>query len=126
MKYAFVTRTVTKADDATVSLIFPSGLTGLQQTPDIVTVLTGNLTISITGTTPLTFQYDSRLTGFLTYDIEFNSSLVSGDTLEVYTFPTFNANVGLSIPTDLTFPNVTGFVQLVGNGLVETRVVASA
>jgi hypothetical protein len=112
--------TITKADSSTVSVVSPSGVQSSIQTAQIATVLTGTTTIRVTGDSPLIFLTDSRLNGYVSYDIEFDYALESGDAVEIYTYPRFNPNVGLTI-TDLAYPIDTPNVQLIGNGLVETK-----
>lgn len=109
---------ITKADNSTINIVFPSGLSQNQTTQQVATVLTGYSTFIITGEPTRTYvNNESDINGFLVYDVEFDSSLVSGDTLEIYSFLNYNPNVNLSVE-GLVYP--TGRVQLIGNGLVET------
>ncbi len=115
----FYTGSIQKSDGSLVSVAFLSGQSQSQQTSEISTLLTGVSLVSITGAAPLIFIKDTgKLNGFTTYSIEFDQMLTSGDTLEIHTYPSFNANVNLPI-TNLEYPTAN-YVQLVGNGLVET------
>lgn len=119
--YTSSTGTIIKADNSTVSLVFPSGMTGLKQTSEIASILTGNAIFQITGTTPVAFQNDTgRIFSYTKYDVEFDYQLVSGDTVEIYTYPSFNPYVSIDV-NDLTYPTSTRMIQLVGNGLIETK-----
>lgn len=112
--------TVTKTDGSTITIVFPSGLTGTQVTQQVATVLTGYTTFVVTGNPTINFLNDTnKLNGFTTYDIEFDSVLTSGDTLEIYTFPEYNSRINL-IVNGTDYPNSIQPVQLIGNGLVET------
>lgn len=116
-----ITGQVTLANNTTVNLVFPSGLTGTRQADEIATVLTGFVTITTTGSPSAFFSKSvADYYSYAMYDIEFKQPLVSGDYLEIYTFSGYNSNVGLGI-NNLIFPTTTGFVQLIGNGLAETR-----
>ncbi len=118
--YIPFTGQITKLDNSILNIIFPSGQYQLQQTQELATVLTGSISVSTTGTPIYTFKNDqSKVNGFTTYDIEFDMALTSGDTLEIYTYPTFNSNVNLPI-IDFQYPTSNSFIQLIGNGLVET------
>jgi hypothetical protein len=116
-----ITGTVTLADNSTVSVVFPSGLTGTRQAEEVASVLTGMIIITTTGLPSAFFSKSvADYYAFATYDIELKYPLASGDYLEIYTYSGYNANVGLDIYA-LTFPTTTGFVQLYGNGLAETN-----
>jgi hypothetical protein len=111
---------VTKADNTTVNVVFPSGVTGSQTIQQVATALTGYTTIPFTGQPTVTFLKDtSKLNGFIMYDLEFDLPLTSGDTLEIYTFPDYNSKVNLFI-NGIDYPVSTEPIQLIGNGLVET------
>jgi hypothetical protein len=118
--YTIYSGTVIKFDNSTINVVFPSGLTQLQKTQEVATALTGFTPVIVTGQPTVTFPQDAtKLNGFIMYDLEFDLSLTSGDTLEVYTYPDFNAKVNLKVDgTD--YPVSTEPVQLIGNGLVET------
>ena len=112
---------ITKLDNTILNIVFPSGVYNSQQTQELATILTGVTTIQTTGATIYNFNNDlSRLNNFITYDIDFDLPLTSGDTLEIYTYPSFNPNVNLPI-VDLEYPTSNSFVQLIGNGLLETN-----
>ncbi len=118
--YTSFTGIVTKSDGTTVRVIFPSGLTGLSQTQEIATILTGTTVVSITGSPIISFINDTRINNYTKYNIEFDLGLQSGDTLEIYTFPSFNPSVNFKL-NSLEFPVSKNFTQLMGNGLVETN-----
>lgn len=118
--YTTYSGTITKFDNSTINVIFPSGLTQLQKTQDVATALTGFTSVIVTGQPTITFLQDTtKLNRFIMYDIELDLPLTSGDTLEIYTFPDFNSRTNLKINT-LDYPISTEPVQLIGNGLVET------
>jgi hypothetical protein len=69
----------------------------------------------------MNFSYDENaIRNFSNFNIEFTSSLQSGDTLEIYTNPRPIYGVGIQ-PINLNWPDISnGYVALVGNGLEET------
>ena len=78
---------------------------------------------SIAGTdyiSGIQFSYNNlqRLNGILS-DFYFDLGLVSGDVVEIYSYPYPNPNLGVDI-TGFQYPNSSSFVQLFGNGLAET------
>jgi hypothetical protein len=115
-----ITGIVTKADNTTVNVVFPSGQTGFSQVEETITVLTGNISINVTGRAPVTYLKESRFNNYTTFDIEFDYALESGDTVEIYTYPDPNPYVNQPI-NNFNYPQSDRFVQVVGNGLIETK-----
>jgi hypothetical protein len=118
--YLPTTGQVLTANNTIVNVVFPSGVTGSRQGSEIATVLTGMSTMVITGEIPWLFSKGNEYNSLVAYTLQFKEGLVSGDTVEIYTFPRFNNFVNLIIE-DQNFPSHSGFIQLIGNGLVETR-----
>ncbi len=116
-----ITGTIGTFDGSTLNVIFPSGLTVSTQTQEIASVLTGSIPLQISGNRPITFHKDTgKLNGFLKYDVEVDFTMSSGDYVEIYTFPQYNPNVSLAV-NGFEFPTSSQFVQIIGNGLVETN-----
>lgn len=110
---------IEKTDGSQLSIIYPSGMTGYVQTNTIATVMLDNVALSVVNS-GYNFLYDSGVVDKLTsFSITFNQSLVSGDEVEVYTYPKFNANIGKKI-NKLSWPSESKVIQLIGNGLAET------
>ena len=65
----------------------------------------------------LLFNTVQPMSGFL-FDFYFPKGMLSGDIAEIYTYPTFNTNIGLPV-NGLQYPVRSG-VQIYGNGLAET------
>lgn len=119
--YGKYTGQLTKSDNTTVNVLLLSGITQSQTGENQFVVLTGTTTIQVTGTPTKTFLTDSnKINRIAKFDIELHDTLVSGDIIEIYTYPKVNNNLNRTIK-NLQFPNSTNFVQLIGNGLVETR-----
>jgi hypothetical protein len=119
--YVPFTGTITKSDNTTISVVFPSGLTTLAKIEDLTTILTGSTQVSITGgNVPIFLTDPNKINPFVSYNIQFDFSLGSGDYVEVQTYPYFASNINIPILNE-DYPSNTGFIQVVGNGLVETK-----
>ncbi len=117
--YANVTGNVTNADGSVVKVIISSGMTGYFQTGIVASpAFSGAL---LQGTRDYTvFQYDTpALNALSTFSLYFNMTLSSGDTIEMYSYPVANPNIGKRV-TGINWPVETGSVQLIANGLNET------
>lgn len=115
------TGTITKFDNSLLNIIFPSGKTGSIKVQEVATLLTGLSGIQLSGKTPIIFQNDTgKLNLFTTYNIEFDTQLESGDFVEIFTHQNWDSSIGLDLE-NLTFPESNRFVQIIGNGLVETN-----
>ena len=111
---------VTNSDGSTSSVIYPSGMTGWFQTGQVVVPLFSGLTIQ-GFRDEVVFLYDtSTLSSFSKFSIFFHQMLSSGDSIEVYTYPQTNPNIGKKFD-GIEWPNDTGAIQLISNGLNETR-----
>lgn len=102
------------------SIYFDSGVSGsilLYQSLIPVT----NQTTGTGYFTGINFSYDynARLSGAL-FDVFFDVPLVSGDVVEIYTYPVFNPTIGINV-VNFQYPSYSGEVQLFGNGLAETK-----
>ena len=104
-----------------INVVFDSGIWANIQTGQITLLLTGTTIVSVTGRDIVTFYNDNtKVNNFDIYDIEFITPLVSGDVVEIYGHNSFNPYVNFDI-TNLFYPESDKFVQLIGNGLVETK-----
>jgi hypothetical protein len=78
-----------------------------------------NVQYNLTGT-GISIQYDTGTrAGYSAFDLYIQQGLVSGDAVEIYTYPVNNSNIELSIFNN-SFPAVNGEAQIYGNGLAET------
>jgi len=117
--YVNVTGNVTSTDGSTVKVILPSGMTGYIQTGTVAIPMFSGLTISGTRD-EFMFLYDSTaLNSFSTFSVYFNMTLSSGDSIEIYTYPSPNPNIG-KLVNGISWPTDTGSIQLIANGLNET------
>ena len=122
--YAFtgtvnITGKVVTHDGSTLNIITPSGLTGYFQTGLVAIPLFSGVTLSGFRNDFL-FSYDTNaLNAFSTFNLYFDIMLSSGDSIESYTYPTPNTNIG-KIFNGLNWPTDTGYIQVIGNGLNET------
>lgn len=116
-----VTGEIFNSTGGLINVVFDSGIWANIQTGQITTLLTGSTTVYVTGRDFVTFANDTnKINNFNVYDIEFNCPLYSGDIVEIYGHNAYNPYVNFPI-LDLSFPASDNFVQLVGNGLVETN-----
>lgn len=117
--YINITGDVTSYDGSVVKVVFPSGQSGLVQTG--ISAMPAFSGIVIQAARDYTiFQYDTpALNALSTYSLYFNLMLSSGDTIEFYSYPQPNTNIGKRM-TGLVWPYETGQIQLVANGLNET------
>lgn len=113
------TGSVLRSDNTLINVILPSGITGLVTTGEVALPLFNNVALS--GFRDVyNFIYDTGARQSFTLSaINFDLTLLSGDVVEIYTYPNFNANIGLSFD-NVTWPTGNGVVQLFGNGLAET------
>lgn len=117
--YTNVTGTVALHNGNTLNIVSPSGMTGFVTTGQAAIPMFTGITVSGTRNTTL-FLYDQvALNTFSTFMLFFDLQMTSGDTIEVYTYPSPNPNAGkralnLNVPTD------TGVIQMVCNSLNET------
>ena len=117
--YTNVTGQVVTHDATTIDVIFPSGITNQ--------ILIGQMLIpAFSGVTGLqardtyAFMYDNAaLNTFSTFSVYFNQPLSSGDSIEIYTYPQPNTKIGKRL-IGIQWPDETGVVQLIANGLNET------
>lgn len=117
--YQKVTSPYQNQDGTTGYVYFDSGVTGnvtvyqslIPQSQDILTSYQ---------TSGLGFLFDDakRMSGLL-FDLSFNLELLSGDVVEVYSYPTFNSSLNLEIQNNL-YPVSTQMPQIFCNGLAET------
>jgi len=116
-----VTGQVANYTGGSINVVFDSGIWANIQTGQITTLLTGTTTVSITGRDIVTFfKNNSRVNTFNIYDIEFRTPLASGDIVEIYGHNAYNPYINFPID-DLSYPISDNFIQLIGNGLVETK-----
>lgn len=95
-----------------------SGISGAITVGQALIPLSQNVLESGSNTVPtFLFNTSQPMSGFL-FDFYFSQGLASGDIVEIYTYPSFNTNVGYQL-SNLVYPNRSG-VQLYGNGLAET------
>jgi hypothetical protein len=115
-----ITGTVERIGGGLVNVLIVSGQTGSVTTGEIVLPLYAP--IGLTGFRDvLTFYFDTGYrSSFGQFSVTFDLNLTSGDVVEVYTYNTFNPNIGLLFDTIITWPTGNGFTQLYGNGLAET------
>ena len=110
---------IKRADGTSTPVIYSSSLSGVVSTGEIALPMLGNVSLQITGS-GYSFSFDptvinSFVRSSLTFDIPFSS----GDIIEVYTYSGYNPSIGKLIYNN-EWPNETGVVQLIGNGLNET------
>jgi hypothetical protein len=117
--YTNVTGNVTSYDSSIVQVVFPSGLTGYIQTGVVAIPLFSG--INVQGLRDdYVFLYDTNaLNSFSTFSLFFDVMLSSGDTIEIYSYPQPNPNIGKR-PNGILWPTDTGVIQLIANGLNET------
>jgi hypothetical protein len=115
-----VTGQIIRNDGSIVNILVPTDTTGVVQTGEIVVPLLATVSLQVSGS-GYNFLYDTgALDTFSTFHIEFDSALTSGDVVEIYTYPSINGAVNNKIH-NLEWPTGTGVVQLIGNGLSETK-----
>lgn len=117
--YTNITGNVTNYDGSITKVITPSGMTGYFQTGIVASpAFSGRV---LQGTRDYTvFQYDTiALNALSTFSLYFDLALSSGDTIEMYSYPQPNTNIGKRL-TGLIWPFETGSIQLIANGLNET------
>lgn len=117
--YGSITGNITNSDGSLTKVLFLSGITGYLQTGIIANPL-----FYATG-----IQYSKSYTSFLfdtqalnsisRFSLYFNMDLASGDSIEIYSYPTPNPKIGREI-NSFSWPEDTGVIQLYGNGLSET------
>ena len=107
-----------KVTGGTGFVVFDSGISGTQTIGQALIPLSQTIVQSGTYTVPTVyFNTTAPMSGFL-FDYYFTQGLTSGDIVEIYTYPTFNTNMGHQL-NNLLYPQVSG-VQIYGNGLAET------
>jgi hypothetical protein len=116
---AIITGQVYRNDGSFINVLYPSGIVNISSSGELAIPLFQQVSIQTSGDY-YNFSYDNiSLNSFNTYNIEFDMSLTSGDIIEVYTYPSTNNNVNKSI-YGVEWPEDTGIIQLIGNGLSET------
>jgi hypothetical protein len=109
-----------KQDGTTGSIYVSSGLTGAILSYNNLVAQTQDVQYIISGTgTSIQFDTGTRA-NYSAFDLYLDQGLVSGDVVEIYTYPTSNTNIELSILNN-TYPIVNGEAQIYGNGLAETN-----
>jgi hypothetical protein len=117
--YTNITGKVVTHDGSTINVITPSGMTGYFLTGQLVIPLFSGITLQ-NSRDDYAFQYDNpALNSFSTFSLYFDLALSSGDSIEVYTYPQPNVNIGKKLD-GVNWPNDTGSIQLIANGLNET------
>ena len=101
-------------------IYYDSGLSGNVTVNQLLIPQTQNVEYIVSGS-GLVFSYDTgrRISGSV-FNTYFDLGLVSGDTVEIYTYPSPNKNIGQSI-AELEYPSQSGLIQVYGNGLAETK-----
>jgi hypothetical protein len=119
--YVNKTGQVSTHNSTTIDIIVPSGVIAQYLTGELLVPIFSGGTITVSRDTYM-FNYDTNaLNTLATYSLYFNQLLGSGDVVEIYTYPQPNINVNKQV-VGLQWPSwETGFVQLVANGLYETR-----
>jgi hypothetical protein len=119
---ALATGKVTKNDGSQISLLYPSGMTGIVTSGEVTIPLVQQVALQTSGIA-YTFGYDTAsINQMSAFTFEFDLSLTSGDVVEIYNYPLPNANIGQTI-YQTEWPNNTGVIQLIANGLNETQYV---
>lgn len=114
-----VTGKVTNSDGSVTNVINPSGMTGWFQTGLVAVPLFSGFNVS-GFRDEFVFLYDTpAMSSFSKFSVFFHQMLSSGDSIEIYTYPQTNPNIGKRFD-GLEWPNETGVIQLIGNGLNET------
>ena len=117
--YSNVTGTVTTHNGSTISVVYPSGLSGLVTTGQMALPMFSGTTVSGMRSDVI-FKYDSdALRSFSLFSLFLKSQLTSGDTIEVYSYPRPNINVGKNF-SGISWPTESGYIQVISNGLSET------
>jgi len=117
--YKTVSTSYVKQDGTSGSLYVSSGLTGNILSYYGLTPQIQNVQYTLTGT-GISIQYDTGTrASYSAFDLYIQQGLVSGDVVEVYTYPVNNSNIELSIFNNF-YPIVSGEAQIYGNGLAET------
>ena len=120
--YKQISGTYLKYNGTTGIVYYNSGLSGNVSVYQSLVPLTQNVTYSLTGSGISSILYnDSQRLQNIIFDAYFDLGLVSGDFVEVYTYPRFNSNIGNYLSYNSTFPSYSGLVQIYGNGLAETN-----
>lgn len=116
--YTNVAQAVYTYNGTPISILEPSGMTGYFQTGQVVVPLFSGVTIQ-NERDEYVFLYDTpALNAFSTFSLYFNLMLSSGDSIEVYTYPRPNTNIG-KLLDGLNWPTGSN-IQLIANGLNET------
>ena len=117
--YTNITGRIGLNNGTALNILVPSGMSGYMQTGIVAIPLFSGVTLQDVRNTYI-FGYDQNaLNAFSTFSLRFDLGLTSGDWVEVYTYPQYNTNVGVRLPT-LNCPTGTGILQLIANGLSET------
>ena len=118
--YQKALKSYTKQDNTTGSIYYDSGVTGSVLVNQLLVAQTQAISnpIIYSGVSIL-YDNNKRIENIVS-DFYFDLGLFSGDIVEIYTYPKFNSNIGLSIFANF-FPKTTGEVQIFGNGLAETK-----
>jgi len=120
--YQQISGTYIKYDGTTGIVYYNSGVSGSVSVYQSLVPLTQNVSYSLTGSGVSSILYnDSQRLQNIIFDAYFSLGLVSGDFVEIYTYPRFNSLIGNSLSYNSLFPSYSGLVQLYGNGLAETN-----
>jgi len=117
--YQTLTGYLDNAHGGTKPIIYQSGMSGVLTSGEIAQPLLSDIVIQVTGT-GYNFTYSSGdVNAFTQRLISFDLPLTSGDVIEVYSYPKRNPYVNKRVD-GFSWPEDTGFIQLVSNGLAET------
>lgn len=117
--YRNITGTVLTHNGSPISVVYPSGMSGLVTTGQMALPMFTGVTVSGMRS-DVVFQYDTgALRSFSIFSLYLNAVLTSGDTIEVYSYPRPNTKVGKKF-NGIAWPTESGFIQVISNGLTET------
>lgn len=115
-----VSGSISKNDSSTINILYPSGISAVISSGEIVQPLFQQVQIQTSGNS-YSFLYDtSARDQFCVNTIEFDSVLNSGDIVEIYSYGWPNEKIGKRI-SNFIWPETLETVQLVNNGLNETK-----
>jgi hypothetical protein len=118
--YVNKTGQVKRSDGVLIDIVYPSGLTGYQTTGTVATPLSQTVALNVVNS-GYRFLYDTgQRNGFSLFSITLGEYLVSGDVVEIYSYPLFDSRIGNHIE-GTAWPDDTGEIQLICNGINETK-----
>lgn len=118
--YSYISGNIINSTGGSVPIYNISGLTGVLSGNVLSTLITGSINLNLTGNTNYNFIINTGLYNpFITYNLNFYLSLMSGDYIEIYTYNNFNGNVNNQFDNLFDYPNTNLNLQIFDNGLLQ-------